>query len=44
LNHFAKDLQVPPELDAAVQTIAAGHAIRVNLREVRRFFERGAQG
>src|SRR5690349_4746031 len=31
LNHFARDLQIPQDLDAAVQTIAAGHAIQVDV-------------
>ncbi len=30
LNHFAKDLRIPLDLDAAVQTIAAGHTIKVD--------------
>jgi diacylglycerol kinase family enzyme len=34
LNHFAKDMQIPLELDAAVATIAAGHSIRVDTGEV----------
>jgi len=34
LNHFAKDLQIPQDLDAAVQTIAAGHAIAVDVGDV----------
>ena len=34
LNHFAKDLQIPIELDGAVQTIIAGHVIEVDFGEV----------
>ncbi|CAN5459852.1 diacylglycerol kinase family protein [soil metagenome] len=34
LNHFAKDLGIPFELKAAVDVIAAGHAIDVDLGEV----------
>ena len=34
LNHFAKDLQIPQDLDAAVQTITTGHTIKVDVGEV----------
>ncbi|MDB5902672.1 MAG: sphingosine kinase [Betaproteobacteria bacterium] len=34
LNHFAKDLGIPLELDAAVQTIAQGHTADVDVGEV----------
>lgn len=34
LNHFAKDLQIPIELEGAVQTIIAGHTIKVDFGEV----------
>lgn len=34
LNHFAKDLQIPIELEGAVQTIIAGHTIEVDVGEV----------
>lgn len=34
LNHFAKDLQMPLELEGAVQTIIAGHTIDVDVGEV----------
>jgi len=34
LNHFAKDLRVPLELDAAVACILAGNTIEVDLAEV----------
>ncbi|MGV8894020.1 MAG: diacylglycerol/lipid kinase family protein [Burkholderiaceae bacterium] len=34
LNHFAKDLCIPLELDAAIRNIAAGHTIQVDAGEV----------
>ena len=34
LNHFAKDLQIPLELAAAVETIVLGEAARVDVGEV----------
>ena len=34
LNHFAKDLHIPLELDAAVQTVAAGRVGRVDVGQV----------
>lgn len=34
LNHFAKDLGIPLELDEAIRHIAAGHAISVDTGEV----------
>jgi diacylglycerol kinase family enzyme len=34
LNHFAKDLRIPLELNAAVQTIAHGHVVAVDVAEV----------
>lgn len=34
LNHFAKDLHIPLEIEAAVRTIAAGHVIALDLAEV----------
>jgi diacylglycerol kinase family enzyme len=34
LNHFAKDLGIPLELDAAVKTIAEGHTAEVDVGEV----------
>ena len=34
LNHFAKDLGIPFELEAAVKVIADGHAIDVDVAEV----------
>jgi diacylglycerol kinase family enzyme len=34
LNHFAKDLGIPLELDAAARTIAAGHVTSVDVGEV----------
>jgi YegS/Rv2252/BmrU family lipid kinase len=34
LNHFARDLGIPPDLDAAVAVIAAGHERRTDVGEV----------
>lgn len=34
LNHFAKDLHVPLDLEQAAQTIINGHAVRVDVGEV----------
>jgi diacylglycerol kinase family enzyme len=34
LNHFAKDLHIPLDLEAAAQTIIAGHTMRVDMGEV----------
>jgi diacylglycerol kinase family enzyme len=34
LNHFAKDLQIPPGLDEAVETIASGRVGRVDVGQV----------
>lgn len=34
LNHFARDLAIPLELDAAVAVIVAGHTTKVDLAEV----------
>jgi YegS/Rv2252/BmrU family lipid kinase len=34
MNHFAKDLGIPLDLDGAVRTIVAGHAVRVDVGEV----------
>ena len=34
LNHFAKDLRIPLDLDAAVQTIASGHTVKVDVGSV----------
>jgi len=34
LNHFAKDLNIPLQLDQAVQNIAAGHCVRIDAGEV----------
>lgn len=34
LNHFAKDLGIPLELEAAARTIAAGHVVSVDVGEV----------
>jgi YegS/Rv2252/BmrU family lipid kinase len=34
LNHFARDLGIPPDLDAAARIIAAGYARQVDIAEV----------
>ena len=34
LNHFARDLKIPSDLQAAVQTIVTGHTIEVDVAEV----------
>jgi diacylglycerol kinase family enzyme len=34
LNHFAKDLRIPLDLEGAVHTILAGHTVRVDVGEV----------
>lgn len=34
LNHFAKDLGIPLDIDAAAATIAAGHTVEVDVGEV----------
>ena len=34
MNHFAKDLNIPLDLDGAVGTIVAGHAVRVDAGDV----------
>jgi YegS/Rv2252/BmrU family lipid kinase len=34
LNHFAKDLHIPLDLDGAVQTIAGGYSIKVDVGSV----------
>lgn len=39
LNHFARDMKLPNELDNAVATVVAGHAVSVDVAEVNgRFF------
>ena len=39
LNHFARDMHIPRDLDAAVRVIAAGHRVAVDVGEVNgRFF------
>ena len=39
LNHFAKDLHIPLDLDGAIQTIAGGHTLKVDVGAVNdRFF------
>ncbi len=34
MNHFAKDLQIPLDLEGAMQTIVAGHVVKVDVGEV----------
>lgn len=34
LNHFAKDLKIPLDLEGAVQTIIANHAVQIDVGEV----------
>jgi len=34
LNHFARDLRIPAQLDAAIATLAAGHVAQVDVGEV----------
>jgi diacylglycerol kinase family enzyme len=34
LNHFAKDLDIPLELEPAARTISAGHTVRIDVGEV----------
>ena len=34
LNHFAKDLGIPLELDAAIDVVAHGREVRVDVGEV----------
>lgn len=34
LNHFAKDLNIPLDLDSAIRTIAEGHCTRVDTGEI----------
>ena len=34
LNHFAKDLKIPLDLEGAARTIIANHAIQVDVGEV----------
>ncbi|MEK6320299.1 MAG: diacylglycerol kinase family protein [Acidobacteriota bacterium] len=34
LNHFAKDLRIPLDLEAAARTIIAGHTIKIDVGEV----------
>ncbi|XLZ72263.1 diacylglycerol kinase family protein [Massilia sp. SR12] len=34
LNHFARDLGIPPQLNAAIATLATGHVVRVDVGEV----------
>jgi len=34
MNHFAKDVRIPLDLDGAIQTIVAGHVVGVDVGEV----------
>jgi YegS/Rv2252/BmrU family lipid kinase len=34
MNHFAKDLHIPLDLEAAIETIVAGHAVTVDVGDV----------
>lgn len=34
MNHFAKDLHIPLDLEGAIQTIVAGHVVRIDIGEV----------
>ncbi|HZI88057.1 MAG TPA: diacylglycerol kinase family protein, partial [Pyrinomonadaceae bacterium] len=34
LNHFAKDLNIPVDIEAAVRTIVSGHTTRVDVAQV----------
>jgi YegS/Rv2252/BmrU family lipid kinase len=34
MNHFAKDLHIPLDLEGAIETIVAGHAIEIDVGEV----------
>jgi diacylglycerol kinase family enzyme len=34
MNHFAKDLQIPLDLEGAIETIVAGHTVSVDVGEV----------
>jgi YegS/Rv2252/BmrU family lipid kinase len=34
MNHFAKDLHIPIDLEDAIQTIVAGHVIKVDVGEI----------
>lgn len=34
LNHFAKDLNIPLDLDSAIRTIAEGHTVQVDTGEI----------
>lgn len=34
MNHFAKDLHIPLDLEGSIQTIVAGHAVSVDVGEV----------
>lgn len=34
MNHFAKDLNIPLDLEAAIETIVAGHAVTIDVGDV----------
>src|SRR5204862_429264 len=34
LNHFARDLHIPTDLEGAVRTLAEGHVVRIDVGEV----------
>jgi YegS/Rv2252/BmrU family lipid kinase len=34
MNHFAKDLHIPLDLEGAIQTIVAGHVVRIDVGEI----------
>ena len=34
LNHFAKDLHIPLDLEGAVHTIGAGHSVRIDVGDI----------
>jgi diacylglycerol kinase family enzyme len=38
MNHFAKDLHIPLTIQGAIETIAAGHEVRVDIGEVNGHF------
>jgi len=46
LNHFAKDLGLPLDLDSAMETILAGHTVRVDVGDVngRKFVNNSSLG
>lgn len=46
LNHFAKDLRIPLELDKAIHNIAAGHIVAIDIGDVngRKFLNNSSLG